>query len=112
MRALTPLIVRPPGNIIEPDDTALRSLQLNFVLRKVPGIWDFGGSENEQEALEAELACHYRVQHVRLVVRTRVMCQAGRARAAGARGDVMSWLCERAPLWDVVRVSALLRDAA
>jgi hypothetical protein len=43
-------------------------------------------------------------------VRTRVMCQAGRARAADARGDIVAWLCERAPLWVVVHVCALLRE--
>ena len=54
-------------------------------------------------------AAHYLVPHVRFVVRSRVMCQAGRARAAGARGYIVAWLCERAPLWVVVHVSALLR---
>ena len=54
-------------------------------------------------------AAHYLVPHVRFVARTRVMCQAGRARAAGARGDIVAWLCERAPLWVVVHVCALLR---
>ncbi len=43
-------------------------------------------------------------------MRTRVMCQAGRARAADARGDIVAWLCERAPLWVVVHVCALLRE--
>jgi hypothetical protein len=38
------------------------------------------------------------------------MCQAGRARAAEARGDIMAWLCERAPLWVVVHVCKLLHD--
>jgi phage I-like protein len=39
------------------------------------------------------------------------MCPAGRARASdGARGDVVAWLCERAPLWVVVHVCALLRN--
>jgi hypothetical protein len=85
-------------------DTFLRSLKLNFVLRALDGIDDFGSPP-----LEAELACHYRVPHVRCIVRTRVMCQAGRARAAGARGDIVAWLCERAPLWVVVHVCALLR---
>ena len=31
-------------------------------------------------------------------------------RAAGARGAIVAWLCERAPLWVVVHVCALLRD--
>ena len=52
---------------------------------------------------------HYTVPHIWFVVRTRVMCQADRARAAGARGDIVAWLCERAPLWVVVHVCALLR---
>ena len=54
--------------------------------------------------------CHYFVLHVRAVVRTRVLCQAGRASAdGGMRDEVMVWLCERAPLWVVVRVCELLR---
>ena len=58
----------------------------------------------------ARNAAHYLVPHVRFVARTRVMCQAGRAAAAGARGDIVAWLCERAPLWVGVHVCALLRD--
>ncbi len=65
----------------------------------------------------AHTACHlvaglYLVPHVRFVVRTRVMCimcQAERARTTSARGDIVGWLCERAPLWVVVHVCALLR---
>ena len=75
-------------------------LRLNFVLRVMPGM-DCGTA----------LACHYRVPHVRCIARTRVMCQAGRAHAAvGSRGDIVAWLCERAPLWVVVHVCALMRD--
>jgi hypothetical protein len=75
-------------------------LRLNFVLRVVGDI-----------ACEPELACHYRVPHVRGIVRTRVVCQAGRAHAAvGSSGDIVAWLCERAPLWVVVHVCALLRE--
>ncbi len=55
------------------------------------------------------MLAHYDVQHVGFVVRTRVLCQGARARA-GARGDVLSWLCERAPLWVVAHVCVLLRD--
>ena len=79
-------------------------MKLNFVLRAMDGIDDL-----DSPPLVAELACHYRVPHVRCIVRTRVMCQADRARAAGARGDIVAWLCERAPLWVVVHVCALLR---
>ena len=57
----------------------------------------------------AFISAHFLEPHVRFVVRTRVMCQAGRARAAEARGDIVPWLCERAPLWVVVHVCALLR---
>ena len=58
----------------------------------------------------AFISAHFLEPHVRFVVRTRVMCQAGRARAAGGRrGDIVAWLCERAPLWVVVYVCALLR---
>ena len=56
----------------------------------------------------AFISAHFLEPHVRFVVRTRVMCQAGRA-AAGAHGDIVAWLCERAPLWVVVHVCALLR---
>ncbi len=90
-------------------DAMLRCVKLNFVLRAAPGFVGFSGGGG---ALAAELAGHYRVPLVRFVVRTRVMCQAGRARAAGSRrrGDIVAWLCERAPLWVVVHVCALLRD--
>ena len=59
----------------------------------------------------AFISAHFLEPHVRFVVRTRAMCQAGRARAAGGRrrGDIVAWLCERAPLWVVVHVCALLR---
>ena len=59
----------------------------------------------------ALISAHFLELHVRLVVRTRVLCQAGRARAAGGRrrGVILAWLCERAPLWVVVHVCALLR---
>jgi hypothetical protein len=96
--------IAPTTNHATAEDVALRSMRLNFVLRVAPGIEDFGS-----RPLEAELACHYRVPHVRLVVRIRVMCQAGRALAAGGREDTIAWLCERAPLWVVVHVCALLR---
>lgn len=56
------------------------------------------------------LADHYRVPHIRFLVRTRVMCQDGRARAAGSLASSAAWLCARAPLWVVVHVAALLRD--
>ena len=56
----------------------------------------------------AFISAHFLEPHVRFVVRTRVMCQAGRA-AAGVRGDIVAWLCERALLWVVVHVCALLR---
>ncbi len=57
----------------------------------------------------AFISAHFREPHVRFVVRTRVMCQAGRARAVDVSGDIVAWLCERAPLWVVVHVCALLR---
>ncbi len=74
-------------------------LRHNLVLRELAPL---------DAALVAELRCHYRVPHVRLLVRTRVMCQAGRARGAGGRSDVVAWLCERAPLWVVVHVCAIM----
>ena len=57
----------------------------------------------------AFISAHFLEPHVRFVVRTRVICQAGRARAAHVPGDIVAWLCERAPLWVVVHVCALLR---
>jgi hypothetical protein len=76
-------------------------LRLNFVLRKM----------STHRSLDAELAAHYRVPHVRFIARTRVMCQAGRARAtADARDEIVAWLCEHAPLWVVVHVCTLLRE--
>jgi hypothetical protein len=55
------------------------------------------------------ISAHFLEPHVRFVVRTRVMCQAGRAHAADVHGGIVAWLCERAPLWVVVHVCALLR---
>ena len=55
-------------------------------------------------------AAHFLVPHLGFILRTRVMCQAGRARASDSHGDIVAWLCERAPLWVVVHVCALLRD--
>jgi hypothetical protein len=57
-------------------------LKLNFVLQAFRGI--------RSPSLDAELACHYRVPRMRCIIRTRVMCQAGRARAADTRGDIAS----------------------
>jgi hypothetical protein len=96
------------GNSIEEESAArplLDALQVNYTIRRMLVMGSVGA---------AELACHYRVPHVRLVARTRVMCQAGRASAAdavAARCSIVAWLCERAPLWVVVRVCALLRNA-
>ena len=80
------------------------ALQINFVLRSVAA---FGPLEKH---LFAEIEAHYRVPHVRCIVRTRVMCQARRARAADVCDAVVAWLCVRAPLWVVVRVCALLHE--
>ena len=52
---------------------------------------------------------YYYQPHMHFIVRTRIMCQAGRARAAGSDGSIIAWLCERAPLWVVVHVCALMR---
>ena len=107
----------------------------NFALRRVyprtfedPRNWD-AVSLPLVPLQEVALQDHYRAPHVRFVARTRVLCQAGRARAGGAhgrgvgvgvegvevwregRGEGVAWLCERAPLWVVVHVCALLRDA-
>ena len=52
---------------------------------------------------------HYYAEMVHFIVRTRVLCQAGRAKPAGGKGDFIVWLCTRAPLWVVVQVCTLLR---
>ncbi len=76
------------------------------MIRRIPGIGHALG-----DGLKQELQRHYRVPHVRCVVRTRLMCQAGRCRSSGAaRDNVVAWLCEWAPLWVVVHVCRLLRD--
>ena len=60
----------------------------------------------------ARILEHYGVPHFEFVVRTRVLCQAGRAIAAACvRGDVVALMCRREPLWVVVHACALLRDA-
>ncbi len=70
----------------------------------------FARSKTDAEARWRILG-QFNVPHVGLVLRSRVMCQEGRARAAGARGgEIGAWLCERAPLWVVVHVCALLQD--
>jgi hypothetical protein len=57
-----------------------------------------------------ELRCHYCV-HARAVrAHSRDVPGGPVRRAAGARGAIVAWLCERAPLWVVVHVCALLRD--
>ena len=89
------------------------SVHSNYVLRVCYVSEGDGDLSRTGRALWRELACHYRVPHVRLVVRIRVMCQAGRCRAAGARrGEIIAWLCERAPLWVVTHVCSLLRCPA
>ena len=60
--------------------------------------------------VDRRLAMHYRVPHLRFIARTRVMCQVGRALAAGADSCVVAWLCVTAPLWVVRRVCKLLRN--
>lgn len=77
-------------------------VQLNFSLRHLllPG---------DHPDLELELRRRYRAPHVRFIVRTRALFQAGRCRAASARGGTAAWLMERAPLWVVVYVTNLVR---
>ena len=89
-------------------DAILRALKLNFVLRHARGLGALG-----RGLCAAELACHYRVPRVRFLVRTRAGCHAGRCRAVAAArmGSAVAWLAERAPLWVLVNVCALLRDA-
>ena len=54
------------------------------------------------------LGCHYRVPHVRFVVRSRALCQAVGGVGVGS-GSVVLWLLRNAPLWVVVGVCELLR---
>ena len=82
----------------------LASLKRNMVVAEL----DVDDEADEDGLVYDELQSHYRRPRVRFVIRTRIMCQAGRARAVGARSEVAAWLCERAPLWVAVRVCALL----
>jgi hypothetical protein len=75
----------------------MHALKTNFVLCEI---------FTEDDKLSEELERYYRLPRVRTV---RCVCQAGRARAVGARDEIVAWLCERAPLWVVVHVCALLR---
>jgi hypothetical protein len=98
-------------------DASIADLQAaaasNFRLRACDVAPFDGRASPAARALVRELGCHFRVPHVRFIVRTRVLCQAGRCRApAGARGASVAWLLERAPLWVVVHVCALLRGSA
>ena len=86
-----------------PGITALSAmLTRNFVVRHIPGWY----------SVLPDLRSHYRVPRVRFIARTRALCQEGRCRAACSRGELqdLAWLCERAPLWVVVHVCALLRE--
>jgi hypothetical protein len=67
---------------------------------------------NFVNAARVRILEHYGVPRVGFVVRTRVLCQAGRELAAACvRGDIVAWPCERAPLRVVVHACARLRDA-
>lgn len=52
---------------------------------------------------------YYNYPLIRWVVRTRIMCQRGRARVEGADSSSAAWLLVRAPLFVVVQVCLLLR---
>lgn len=53
------------------------------------------------------------VARLRLLICMQACCTAGRAQPeAGARSECVSWVCERAPHWVLVRVCALLRTTA
>ena len=99
------VVIGPRTRGVRGDATILETLsdmlKLNPVLRTFKGV--------NVDFLRVGLQCQYRMPLVRLVVRTRVLCQAGRCRAAGARGEMVAWLCERAPLWVVVHVCMLVR---
>ena len=58
--------------------------------------------------LDRELKCHYRVPHIRFVLRSRVLWQTGCC-AGIVSASVVRWLLRNAPLWVVVRVCELLR---
>ena len=65
-------------------------------------------SGSVQAEILSETRCHYRVPHVRFIVRSRALWQAGRC-ASVVPSLVVTWLLRVAPLWVVVRVSELLR---
>jgi hypothetical protein len=69
-----------------------------------------GVSRGSTLRLTGASCCRYHLPHVRWLLRTRVMCQAGRAHAAedAPIHDTASWLCARAPLWVFAQVCALL----
>jgi hypothetical protein len=78
------------------------ALKTNFVMREV---------RIQDAAISAEMTGVYRVPHVRFIIRTRYCCLTGGRARCDARSEVIAWLCQRAPLWVVVHVCALLRDA-
>ena len=75
-------------------------LKTNFVLRTL--------SLTGAAALNTELERRHRMPHVRFLIRTRALCLAGRCCAAGGRSAIAAWLCERAPLWMLVRVVEMM----
>ena len=68
-------------------------------------IWDDAGQRRTLRRRP------FKVPALDLLVRLRVLCQAGRACAAGGHSATVAWVCETAPLWLVVQVCVLLRDA-
>jgi hypothetical protein len=92
------------------DEVALSVVGSSQTLRDLS--WSTSAWEcNQRPSPETNvlLAARWRDPRVRWLARTRVMCQAGRARAGGVRANV-AWLMERAPLWVVARVVALLYE--
>lgn len=82
-------------------NTSLHEVALYSELCPIPG----------NALVQQEMRMHYRVPHVRCIARMRTLCQAGRARSSpeSVRSVAEVWLCERAPLWAVTHVCALLR---
>ena len=64
-------------------------------------------SDSMQDLMH-EIRRYYRVPHVRFVVRSRALWQAGRCASVGPP-RVVTWLLRTAPLWVVVRACVLLR---
>lgn len=90
----------------------LHAFRTNFVIRYCAFahfLYNHRPWDNLDDTNDSIRNEYYRIPLIRFIARTRVMCQAGRAASIGARDEMIAWICERAPLWVVVHVVAMLR---